>query len=100
MDVTTHAQVQPYGFMDDLHVVGEPEQVMQALDRLTTSLTALDLHINTNKSHLAYFHNDTSPLTPAVLSLCDNKQIPISHKSLRVLGAVVAADEAHLTSAL
>ena len=99
-DVMAHTPVQVYGFMDDLHVVGGPEQVMQALEGLTTSLSALNLHINTNKSHLAYFHHDTSPLTPTVLSACEHQQIPIAHKSLCVLGAVIAADEAHLTSAL
>src|SRR4030095_13697528 len=44
--VPAHAQVQPYACMDHLHIVGEPEQVMQALDRLMTTLSALDLHIN------------------------------------------------------
>jgi hypothetical protein len=63
-------------------------------------LSTLDLHINTSKSHLAYFHHDTSPLTPAVLSICEDNRIPVEHHSLRVLGAVVASDEAHLTSAL
>ena len=99
-DVARCHGVQPYACMDDIHLVGEPSSLMAALHQLQQSLPELNLYINTSKSHFAYFHSDTHPLSPHVLDMCDNNRIPIEHHSLHVLGAVVARDEAQLTSAL
>ena len=99
-EVSDGCQVQPYACMDDIHLVGEPRSLMDALQRLQHTLPELELHINTSKSHLAYFHQDAHPLPSDVLETCADNRIPIEHQHLRVLGAMVACDETHLTSAL
>jgi hypothetical protein len=99
-DVAHHASVHPYGFMDDVTVVGTPDQAMTAFSRLQQTLPTLGLHLNTAKSLIAYFHNDIAPLTPAVVSVCQKENISIQHHSFRTLGAVIAADENNLSTAL
>ena len=99
-DVAQLHHVVPFACMDDIHLVGEPHRLMDGLQFLQQALAERELHINTSKSHLAYFHDVTHPLDSAVLETCADNRIPVEFQQLRVLGAVVACDEAHLTAAL
>ena len=99
-DVGTTHQIQPYACMDDINLVGEPRSLMDSLQQLQQSMRTLNLSINTSKSHLAYFHSNTHPLTSDVLEICDDNRIPIEYQRLKVLGAMVASDEIQLTAAL
>ena len=99
-DVAGSQAVRPYACMDDIHLVAEPQQLKNALHHLQQSLPPLGLHLNTSKSHLAYFHQAANPLSPDVLEWCVDNGIRVEHEQPRVLGAIVARDDDALTSAL
>ena len=44
----------PYAFVDDIHVLGEPEQVVRAWELVKERLPPLSLQLNSSKSSLAY----------------------------------------------
>ena len=77
-----------------VHLLGTPQQLMAALRRLQQSLPAVSLHLNTAKSHFAYFHDSLTPLTSAVLSTLSANDIQLHDDCVGVVGAVVGRDDA------
>ena len=73
--VANAANVTLYAFVDDLHVVGEPAEVLKALTALETALPAVSLTCNTSKSQFAYFHNEQAPLMRATLETLADRNI-------------------------
>jgi hypothetical protein len=57
------ANVTLYGYIDDLHIVGKPHEVIKAFTALQSLMPEVGLQFNTNKSQFAYSHNDAAPLT-------------------------------------
>ena len=93
--VAAQADVQLYGFFDDLNVVGAPAEVLKAFDALRTDLLpAVSLTCNTDKSHFAYFHDDTAPLMRSQREALAEHNVHFHHSWVSVLGAVVGKDEA------
>ena len=90
--VANQADVTLYAFVDDLHIVGKPVEVMKALTALQTLLPAVSLKCNTAKSHFAYFHRDTAPLNASVLQTLSQHDISIHDDWLEVVGAVIGRD--------
>jgi hypothetical protein len=86
------ADVVLYGFIDDLHIVGSPAEVMKALAALQQLLPGVSLHCNTAKSCLAYFHDDTAPLPASLLRTLAEQDIAVRHDWMEVMGAVVGRD--------
>jgi hypothetical protein len=91
--VASGANVRLYAFVDDLHVVGKPTEVMKALAALETALSAVSLTCNTAKSHFAYFHAQTAPLPKSILDTLAGHSITVHDDYMEVVGAVVGRDE-------
>jgi hypothetical protein len=98
--VSQSATVDLYGLIDDLHVAGEPDEVMKAWSTLQRCLTELRLTCNTTKSHFIWFHQDERPLPDTVVKRLLDDQIGIRHNWVEVLGAVVGRDEECITAGL
>jgi hypothetical protein len=93
--VSERADVQLYGFFDDLNVVGTPSEVLKAFDALRTDLLpAVSLTCNTSKSHFAYFHDDTAPLMRSQRQILAEHNVQFHDSWMPVLGAVVGKDGA------
>ena len=93
--VSECADVQLYGFFDDLNVVGTPGEVLKAFDALRTDLLpAVSLTCNTDKSHFAYFHDDTAPLMHSQRQALADHDMQYYDSWAPVLGAVVGKDSA------
>ena len=84
--------VKVYGFFDDISLLGAPQQVMTALDRIQQLLTAVSLQLNTAKSNFTYFHALLTPLT--TLTTLSANNIQLHHNWVGVVGAVVGRDDA------
>jgi hypothetical protein len=93
MAVATSANVTLYGFYDDLNVVGQPIEVLRALSALQTLLPAVSLRCNTAKSHFAYFHDESAPLTRSARRQLADFDIKLHEDWLEVMGAIVGRDE-------
>lgn len=91
--VAQQAKVVLYAYVDDLHIVGTPAEVMKALTALQTLLPAAHLTCNTAKSHFAYFHRHTAPLQSNILETLARHNITVHDDWLEVVGAVVGRDE-------
>ena len=91
--VAADASVSIYAFVDDLHVLGKPTEVIKALAALETALPAVSLTCNTAKSHFAYFHTQTAPLTKSVLDTLAAHSVTVHDDCMEVVGAVVGRDE-------
>ena len=91
---------QPYAYVDDVHLLGEPEQVLRALDLLRDRLPSLSLQLNPSKSTFAYFHQTTHPLPSAVTDPLLAAGVKVVHDFLPVLGAVVGASESDIKQGL
>ena len=91
--------VRPYACIDDIHLVGKPDDLLVAFLELRRQFDILGLTINAAKSHLADFHHLTQPISLSDTSPCPwaDLSIPVDHHRLRVLGAAVAADERQLS---
>ena len=98
--VAQEASVQPYAYMDDLHVVGTPQQVIHALELLQTQLPHLSLKINTKKSQFIYFHENSHPLPLSVLTSLRQQDISLVDRHTIVLGAVIGATEDDIITGL
>ena len=85
--------VKVYGFFDDISLLGTPQQVMAALDRLHHLLAAVSLQLNTAKSHFTYFHDQQTPLTATTLDTLSANNIQLHHNWVSVVGAVVGRDD-------
>jgi hypothetical protein len=91
--VAQQAKVVLYAYVDDLHIVGVPAEVMKALTALQTLLPAAHLTCNTAKSHFGHFHQHTAPLHSNILSTLAQHNITVHEDWLEVVGAVVGRDE-------
>ena len=91
--VAAQADVTLYAFVDDLHLVGEPGEVMKALAALETALPAVSLACNTSKSHFAYFHATHAPLKKDILDTLADRNITVHEDHMEVVGAAVGRDE-------
>jgi len=88
------ADVQLYGFFDDLHVLGRPSEVLKAFDALRAELLpAVSLSCNTAKSHFAYFHDHAAPLLRGQREALADCDVQLHDSWLPVLGAVVGKDD-------
>jgi hypothetical protein len=100
--VARQADVTLYAYVDDLHVVGTPTEVLKALTALQTLLPSVSLKCNTAKSHFAYFHADTAPLNASLLQTLAQHDINVHNDWMQVMGAVIGRDaqsvQAGLTS--
>jgi hypothetical protein len=92
-ELSQQADVTLYAYVDDLHVVGTPAEVMKALAALQRLLPAASLRLNTNKSHVAYFHSDSAPLQSGVLNTLASNDITLHTEWMEVVGAVIGRDE-------
>src|SRR5271170_3345545 len=92
--VDAAAMVTLYAFMDNLYILGSPDQVTAAFSALKPQLQSVSLECNRTKSHFIYFQ-DTSkhPLPPAVLNSLENDGIEIRYDHAEVLGAIIGRDE-------
>jgi hypothetical protein len=91
--VAARAKVTLYGFIDDLHVVGTPAEVMKALAALQALLPEVKLQFNTAKSHFAYFHDDAEPLMRSIRETLAAHNIEVHEQWMEVMGAVVGKNE-------
>jgi hypothetical protein len=98
--VAAGANVSLYAFVDDLHVVGKPTEVMKALAALETALPAVSLTCNTAKSRFAYFHAQTAPLPKSILDTLAGHSITVHEDYMEVVGAVVGCDEQAIRNGL
>jgi hypothetical protein len=87
------ADVTLYGYVDDLHIVGKPAEVMKAFTALQALMPEVGLQFNTKKSQFAYFHNDTAPLHRSTLDLLAKHDISPREQFMEVMGAVIGRDE-------
>ena len=92
--------VKVYGFSDDVNLLGTPQQLMTALERLQPSLTAVSLQLNTGKSHLTYFHDSLTPLTATVRDTLSANNIQLHHDWVAAVGAVVGRDNAAIRAGM
>ena len=91
-ELAAEADVTLYGFVDDLHIVGTPAEVVKALTALQRLLPGVSLRCNTAKSCLAYFHDDSAPLPASLLRTLAEQDIAIQHDWMEVMGAAVGRD--------
>jgi hypothetical protein len=91
--VSTQAKVEVDGFFDDVNVLGEPGEVMKALDALKKLLPEVGLEFNMAKSHFAYFHEADAPLLRSVRTTLADHDIQVRTDWVEVVGAVVGKDE-------
>ena len=98
--VSENTGVKIYGFFDDVSLLGTPQQLTAALDRLQPSLTAVSLQLNTAKSHFTYFHDSLTPLTATVRDTLSANNIQLHHDSVAVVGAVVGRDNAAIRAGM
>ena len=99
--VCERADVQLYGFFDDLNVVGAPAEVLKAFDALRTDLLpAVSLTCNTSKSHFVYFHDDAAPLMRSQRQALAQHDVQLHESWAQVLGAVVGRDDAAIVDGI
>ena len=91
-ELAAEADVVLYGFVDDLHIVGSPAEVVKALTALRRLLPGVSLRCNTAKSCLAYFHDDSAPLPASLLRTLAEQDIAVRHDWMEVMGAAVGRD--------
>ena len=90
--VAEKADVQLYGFFDDINVVGKPDEVIKALAALQQILLEVSLECNTSKSHFAYFHEDDAPLRRSVRETLAEHDIHYHNDWMEVVGAIIGRD--------
>ncbi|MDB5910672.1 MAG: uncharacterized protein JWP34_4786, partial [Massilia sp.] len=91
--VTEQADVQLYGFFDDLNVVGKPDEVMKAFTALQQLLPEVSLQCNTSKSHFSYFHQEDAPLMRSIRKALAEHNIQLHEEWMEVVGAIIGRDE-------
>ena len=91
--VSDKTGVRVYGYFDDVNLLGTPQQLMAALGHLQSALPQASLQLNTTKSHFAYFHDQSTPLSAAVRDTLSAHNIEYHHRWAGVVGAVVGRDD-------
>ena len=92
--VAAAASVTLYSYMDNLYIVGVPDQVMAAFDTVKQQLQSVRLECNRSKSCFIYLHDEaTHPLPTAVVSSLADEGIEIRRDYAEVLGAIIGANE-------
>ncbi|HEX3641453.1 MAG TPA: reverse transcriptase domain-containing protein, partial [Ktedonobacteraceae bacterium] len=82
-----------YGYMDNLYIVGPPDQVAAAFSSLKLQFQSLRLECNKGKSFFIYFHDEQHPLSPAVEQYLEDEGVDVKREYAEVLGAVIGASE-------
>ena len=100
VDLADSCGITNFAFIDDLHILGTPSQVLAAYQRLQQNLPSLSLTINARKSQLLYFHEDTHPLPSHIRDSFEALAIRVEHRHAVVLGAVIGASDADITQGL
>src|SRR6201995_975721 len=91
--VAAAAPVTLYSYMDNLYIVGAPEQVIAAFASVKQQLQSVRLECSKDKSCFIYFHDEAEPpLPPAVVSALDDDGIEIKRDHAEVLGAIIGAN--------
>jgi hypothetical protein len=98
--VVEEANVEIYGFFDDINIVGNPAEVMKALTALQRLLPEVSLTCNTSKSHFAYFQDDSAPLMRHIRETLAHHNIEYHSEWVELVGAVVGKNEAAITTGL
>ena len=91
------SRITVYAYVDDVHIVGELDDVLAAHTAFTQHLHDIELTVNRAKCSLLYFHHTTHPLTTEQLRSVraaglqwDDQQ----SSAAEVLGAVLGSDAA------
>lgn len=99
-DIAEQSGVVPYAYIDDVHLLGEPEQVLRAWELLSERLPSISLNLNSSKSSLAYFHQRSHPLPSTLVDTLTSAGVKVAYDWLPVLGAVVGASESDIIAGL
>ena len=86
-----------YAYVDDVHIVGELDDVLAAHTAFAQHLRDIELTVNRAKCSLLYFHNTTHPLTAGQLQSVQAARLQWDDQqsdAAEVLGAVLGSDAA------
>lgn len=92
-----------YAYIDDVHIVGTVDDVLEAHTTLTQLLNDIELTVNPIKCSLIYLHNNTQPLTRTQLDILTAAGLQWDdddYESADVLGAVVGVSAAAIAQRL
>ncbi|HEX3641449.1 MAG TPA: reverse transcriptase domain-containing protein, partial [Ktedonobacteraceae bacterium] len=98
--IASSANISLYNFVDDINIVGSPEEVLKGLNALDHCIPALNLTCNMEKSKFVYFQNELAPLTNTVIQALDQHQINLLQTSVPILGTIIGADAQKETDAI
>jgi hypothetical protein len=98
--VAKSAAVTLYGFVDDLQIIGTPDEVMKAFKHLQNILGPTGLTINNSKCTFAWFHQGTHSLDDSITASLHESNIPIAYDHFLVLGAVLGRNIEQITIGL
>lgn len=87
--VTKHVGVHASAILDDVTLVGTPDELVEAYDTLTREALKIGLQIQPGKCQFIYFHDQLSPLPSTVHSFMQSHQIPYYHEAAIILGAPI-----------
>jgi hypothetical protein len=90
--IASSSNVTQYNFVDDINIVGSPDEVVKGLSILDQYLPTMNLTCNMAKSKFVYFHNESAPLSSAVIQALDQHQIMLLQTSVPILGTIIGAD--------
>ena len=79
--VNEHVDVHAAAILDDVTLVGTPDELVGAYETLTREAFKIGLHIQPNKCQFIYFHDHLSPLSPTVHSFMQSYLIPYHHEA-------------------
>ena len=95
----TNPSVRLAAFHDDLTLVGEPNELLNATLQLNTLAKHYHLELQPSKCSFIYFHQDLLPVSRSILQRFDDLNIPFVNDATVILGAPIGKDEESVTSA-
>ena len=72
--VNEHVNLQASAILDDITLVGAPDELVCAYETLTREALKIGLHIQPNKCQFIYFHDQLSPLPSTNMELPQGKR--------------------------
>jgi hypothetical protein len=87
--VNEHVDLHASAILDDITLVGAPDELVGAYKTLTREALNIGLHIQPNKCQFIYFHDQLSPLPSTVHSFMQSHLIPCHHEAAIILGAPI-----------
>ena len=102
-DVHFGSRINVYAYVDDVHIVGEVDDVLAAHTVFVQHLRDIELTVNAAKCSLLYFHAATHPLTAAQCQLVHTVGLQWDASlsaAADVLGAVIGIDAAVIAQRL